>query len=94
MLLLTQTTLCCCLALFIGPVAAAIGEQLPVKIRSTGLAIGYNLAVMLFGGFAQFVVTWLIYASGQVIAPVYYLLFATGIGLCAASFVRAQVEPD
>ncbi|MGV8790253.1 hypothetical protein ACV35A_32145, partial [Pseudomonas aeruginosa] len=34
-----------------------MAEQFPVRVR--GLAVAYNLAVMLFGGFAPFIVTWL-----------------------------------
>jgi MFS transporter, MHS family, proline/betaine transporter len=39
------------------------------RSRSTGLGIAYNLAVMIFGGFARFFVTWLIEATGLWIAP-------------------------
>ena len=40
-------------AMSFGPVSTALAEQFPVHLRSTGLALAYNFAVMLFGGFAQ-----------------------------------------
>jgi MFS transporter, MHS family, proline/betaine transporter len=61
-------------------------------VRSTALAISYNIAVMLFGGFAQFFVTWLIEATGTPIAPAYYLMFGAAVGLLAALFLRERAR--
>ncbi len=58
-LLLMQLLLCTAIGGFFGPAPTAVAEQFPVRVRSTGLAVAYNLAVMLFGGFAPFIVTWL-----------------------------------
>jgi len=65
-----------------------LAEQFPTRVRSTALAISYNIAVMLFGGFAQFFVTWLIEATRTPIAPAYYLMFGAAVGLLAALFLR------
>ena len=51
---------------------------------SIGLGIGYNLAVMGLGGFAQFFVTGLITATGSTIAPALDAMSA--IGLMAVYF--------
>lgn len=59
---------------FFGPFSTAMGEQFPAAVRSSGLAICYNLAVMIFGGFAQFIVTWLIQTTGVTLAPIFYSL--------------------
>jgi MFS transporter, MHS family, proline/betaine transporter len=45
---------------------------------------------MLFGGFAQFFVTWLIHASGTPIAPAFYLIFGAAVGLLAAAFLAER----
>jgi len=37
---------------FNGPISTALAEQFPTRVRSTALAISYNIAGMLFGGFA------------------------------------------
>jgi MHS family proline/betaine transporter-like MFS transporter len=86
-LMTMQIVLCCLLGAFVGPFSTALAEQFPARIRSTGLAIPYNVAVMTFGGFAQFFVTWLIAATGSPIAPVFYVMFGAAIGLMAAFFL-------
>jgi len=83
-LIAAQCILCLLLGAFFGPLSTALAEQFPATIRSTGLAIAYNVAVMLFGGFAQFIVTWLIHTTGVAIAPVFYVIAGTVIGLIAA----------
>ncbi|MNT95351.1 proline/glycine betaine transporter [compost metagenome] len=57
-------------------------------MRSTGLALAYNVAVMLFGGFAPFIVTWLTQVGGTPVAPAFYVLFASFVGLTATCFLR------
>ena len=42
---------------------------------------------MIFGGFAQFFVTWLIQATGSPIAPSFYVMFGAAIGVVAAFFL-------
>jgi MFS transporter, MHS family, proline/betaine transporter len=83
-LILAQCLLCLFLGAFFGPISTALAEQFPARVRSTGLAVAYNVAVMLFGGFAPFIVTWLIETTGVAIAPVFYLIAGTLIGLIAA----------
>jgi hypothetical protein len=72
---------------FLGPFSTALAEQFPVRIRSTDCGIAYNVAVMTFGGFAQFFVTWLIQATGSPIAPVFYVMCGAAAGLVAAWFL-------
>ncbi len=89
-LLTMQIILCSLFGVFNGPISTALAEQFPTSVRSTALAISYNVAVMLFGGFAQFFVTWLIQATGTPIAPAYYLMFGAAVGLLAALFLRER----
>ncbi|RBJ71127.1 MFS transporter, partial [Pseudomonas sp. MWU12-2534b] len=72
-LLCGQLLFCTLMELAYGPGPTAVSELFPVRVRSTGVSIGYNLAVMIFGGFAPFIVTWLAGSTGSPIAPVYYL---------------------
>ena len=87
-LMLLQVTICVLFAFYFGPVATAVAEQFPPGVRSTGLSLAYNLAVMLFGGFAQFIVTWLIGTTGDPFAAAYYVMFGACAGFCAACFIR------
>lgn len=89
-LILTQATLCSLIGVFYGPLSTAVAEQFPAGVRSTALSLAYNLAVMLFGGFAQFFVTWLIAITGQPIAAAYYVMFGAGIGLLATLGLRTR----
>jgi len=91
-LLTMQIILCSLFGVFNGPVSTALAEQFPTRVRSTALAISYNVAVMLFGGFAQFFATWLIEATGTPIAPAYYLMFGAAVGLLAALFLRERAR--
>jgi len=91
-LLTMQIILCSLFGVFNGPISTALAEQFPTRVRSTALAIAYNIAVMLFGGFAQFFVTWLIQATGTPIAPAYYLMFGAAVGLLAALFLKERAR--
>jgi MHS family proline/betaine transporter-like MFS transporter len=71
-LVAVQCGLAALLALFTGPAAALIGELFPPRVRSTGISIGYNLAVPIFGGFAPYFVTRL--DTGDHLAPAYYMM--------------------
>jgi MFS transporter, MHS family, proline/betaine transporter len=91
-LLTMQIILCGLFGVFNGPISTALAEQFPTRVRSTALAISYNIAVMVFGGFAQFFVTWLIKAMGTPIAPAYYLMFGAAVGLLAAFFLKERAR--
>jgi MFS transporter, MHS family, proline/betaine transporter len=86
-LMLMQNILCGILAAFYGPVSTVLAEQFPARTRSTRLSIAYNAAVMVFGGFAQFFVTWLIEATASSVAPAFYVMFGAAVGLLAAFFL-------
>jgi hypothetical protein len=91
--MVTQIALCSVLGVLLGPYAPAIAEQFSVRIRSTGLAISYNTAVMLFGGFAQFFLTILLHATGSLLTPAFYLLFGAGLGIAGSLLLVKQTEP-
>ena len=42
-----------------------MSEQFPVETRAVGVAFSYSISVTVFGGFAPFVATWLIAATGD-----------------------------
>ena len=60
-----------------------IPESMPKAVRSAGLSVAYSLAVTLFGGTAQPIVTWLIHATGDPVSPAWYLVVANVVGLIA-----------
>ncbi|MFM7524715.1 MAG: MFS transporter [Betaproteobacteria bacterium] len=82
-----QIVLCSAIAVGFGAISTALAEQFPVRQRSTGLALAYNVAVMIFGGFAQLIVTWLIKETGSLLAPSFYVMFGASVGLLSAWFI-------
>jgi hypothetical protein len=64
-------------------IIVAITESLPHRVRSGGIAIIYALAISVFGGSTQFFVAWLIRATGNPIAPAWYMFCGVMIGLIA-----------
>jgi MHS family citrate/tricarballylate:H+ symporter-like MFS transporter len=67
----------------IGAFYAALAESLPKSIRGSGFGMTYSLAIAIFGGTTQLVVTWLIHVSGNPVAPAWYLMGAVAIGQIA-----------
>ena len=91
-LMMLQVTVCALFAFYFGAVATAVAEQFPAGVRSTGLSLAYNLAVMLFGGFAQTIVAWLTHTTGDPYAAAYYVMFGAAVGFSAACFVRPSEQ--
>lgn len=80
-LLQAQLLAAACMGFMWGPAPALTTEILPVNLRSTGVSLSYNLAVMLFGGLAPFINTALIQYTGNRMVPAYYVAVAVVIGL-------------
>jgi MFS family permease len=64
-------------------IIVAITESLPRRVRSGGIAMIYALAISVFGGSTQFFVAWLIRATGNPMAPAWYMFCGVAIGLAA-----------
>jgi MHS family proline/betaine transporter-like MFS transporter len=69
----TQGLLALLLAGYLGAVSALLSDLFPIGTRATGISLGYNLGVMLFGGFAPFIMTWLAVKTTSTAVPGYYL---------------------
>jgi len=61
------------LALQMTPIITMVTEMFPRRNRVTSMSVVYGIGVSVFGGFAQFVNTWLIAATGNRTAPAWYL---------------------
>ena len=76
-------------ALYYGPLAALMSELLPAATRATGLGLGYNIGVTLFGGMGPVIMTWLGgFALIGDLAPACYLTFVCILSLCALITIR------
>jgi MFS family permease len=76
-------------SLYFGPLAALMSELLPAATRATGLGLGYNIGVTVFGGMGPVIVTWLgsIAFIGD-LSPAYYLTFVGFLSLSALITIR------
>jgi MFS transporter, MHS family, proline/betaine transporter len=87
-LLVFQAVFGVLIAVYTGPILAALAEMFPTRVLSTGLSIAYNFAVTIFGGFAPFLITWLIARTGSNMAPALYVIVAAAISLVGTRFVK------
>jgi MFS transporter, MHS family, proline/betaine transporter len=67
------------MAAYAGPAISVYAELFPTRFRSTAVSLVYSVAVVLVGGFAPLIVTWLIAATGNPIAPAFYVIGAAAI---------------
>lgn len=70
---------------------ALMSELLPTRIRSTGIAVAYNIPVAVFGGSAPLISTWLIKLTGDITAP-WYFYVATGVASLIALVVLRKED--
>jgi MFS family permease len=73
--------LACISTLSSATIIVAITESLPRRVRSGSIAIIYALAISVFGGSAQFFIAWLIRATGNPLAPAWYMFCGVVIGI-------------
>jgi MHS family proline/betaine transporter-like MFS transporter len=64
-----------------GSYPAFLSELFPANVRSTGIAVSYNVGVMIFGGFAPAIVQWLTMTTGDPLSICYYVMFGSALGL-------------
>jgi MHS family proline/betaine transporter-like MFS transporter len=74
-------------AMMLGPQPAVFSELFPTSRRYSGLAIGYNIGVVLFGGAGPFVASALISLMQSTYAPALYLVIGGLISLVGACTV-------
>jgi MFS family permease len=74
-------TITVCFAVSSVALLTLLPELLPRNARSTGVALVFALGTALLGGSTQFVITWLIEATGDPFSPAYYLMVTGILGL-------------
>ncbi|TPG64780.1 MFS transporter [Ewingella americana] len=75
-------------SVYFSTVPSMMADLFPVGTRASGMAISYNVAVTVFGGFAPFICTLLISMTGSSLAPGYYLMAVALLSVWA--LLRAQ----
>jgi len=87
-LLVAVTCLSVAFATASGATIILLAEIFPVQVRASGLSMVYALGVAIFGGFGQFIVTWLIQATGSPLAPAYYVIVCSLASMVALATLR------
>ncbi|MBI4834488.1 MAG: MFS transporter [Planctomycetes bacterium] len=82
--LAAQLTFAVLLSLFMGPVSTTLAEMFPSRVRYSGIALGYNISLSLFGGTAPLIATWLVFHFNDMTVAAYYLMVMAFISLMAA----------
>jgi len=81
--ILAQLTFNVCAAGFVGPSGAFLAELFPIEERYSGVAVGSSVGEAVFGGTTPLAATMLVLWSNSEIAPAFYLMFCSGLGLLA-----------
>jgi len=71
------------IAACLGPIPVMLADIFPTGTRGTGLAVSYNISVTVFGGFAPLIVTSMIAATGDKMAPSFYVMATSFISIVA-----------
>lgn len=79
-------------AIYFAPIPALMSDLFPVRTRTTGMAVGYNVGTTVFGGFTPLAVASLIAVTGNNLAPGLYLMLAAIISLFTLMWARTRLK--
>jgi MFS family permease len=69
-----------------GPIAAYLVELFPTKIRYTSMSLPYHIGNGVFGGLVPFIGTYLVGATGNIYAGLYYPIGVASLTFIIGSF--------
>ncbi|NHA68183.1 MFS transporter [Phycicoccus flavus] len=78
------------MAAYFGPLPGLYADLFPTNVRSTGMAVGYNLGVLVFGGFTGAIFTALIQATGSKTSPSIYFVVIALLSLVTVVLARRR----
>ena len=88
-----ETGLCLLVALYVGVAPLGIASLFPRQVRASGIAISYNAAMTVFGGFAPAFLSMLGARQHMLLAPAFYVAFAAIPALAALVACARYVGP-
>lgn len=77
-------------AFMAAPIPGLLAGMFPTAVRSTGMAVSYNVSVALFGGMAPLTVTWLTGLTQSRMIPAYYLAGAAALSMVMVLAFRGR----
>ncbi len=85
---LAQVTFGALLALIMGAAPAMLVELFPSAYRMSGYSVSFNIGIGIAGGTAPLLATSLIDATGNLLAPAWFLMFGAALAAVAAFLMR------
>lgn len=92
-LLTAQISIAVVISLIWGPTPGMMAGLFPTGVRSTGVAISYNVGVLLFGGLAPLTLTTLVGLTGSKLVPAYYIMFCAALALVLIAWGTRRTAP-
>ncbi len=93
-ILIVELVMCLILTLNDGTLASYLSETFPTNVRYTGFALSFNTANAVFGGSASYISFALIAATGNSIAPGWYMVVIAAIALVAMIASHENSDKD
>jgi len=84
---LSQIGFALVVGMFNGALPALMVESAPAHIRTTIVALGYNLTMGILGGLTPLAASWLIHRTENEMIPAYIIVGVAGVSLVAVLFV-------
>ena len=78
---LSQLVFALLLGVYLGVAPAFMAEAAPAHIRSTSMALGYNLVLGIVGGLTPLTATWLVEKTHIAVAPAFMIIVAALVSL-------------
>lgn len=91
-LLLVQGILGLLMTMHFASMPALLSEIFPIQTRGTGMSLSYNVGVLVFGGFAGMIITWLIAETGNKLAVTFYVIVCSMISIIAVLAARYRLR--
>ena len=82
-ILIAELFMCLLLTINDGTLSSYLSETFPTEVRYSGFALSFNFANAIFGGSASFISIALIQATGNPIAPAWYMVVISVVALIA-----------
>jgi MHS family proline/betaine transporter-like MFS transporter len=76
---------------YAAPMPSLLGEMFPPEMRGAGMSIAYTMGVVVFGGFAQLLMEWLVRITGNATMPGLYLAATSAITFLALVVIQRRV---
>jgi MFS transporter, MHS family, proline/betaine transporter len=79
-------------AAYYGPMASLMGDLFPTETRATGMSLGYNIGVAIFGGLTPLASAWLVSATGDPKSPAFWVMFSAAVSVASLIVIGRRLK--